>query len=259
MKRTTAAADDAGTGAEETGPRYLRIHRTLAERIAGGAYPVGSLMPTETELGEEFSTSRFTVREALRCLTEDGYVERRQGMGTRVLSARPQVRYHQSFESLQELFQVAVDTYMVVLGHQPVILEAELAERIGGRTGERWIRVDGVRWTGPGGRPICYIQSYVPERFEALVPQFADHQGSFFDLLERRSREVIEEAQQEIRAVEMPLPISRQLGLPAGALALQLLRRYVTNSGILIASFNWHAADQMTYKMRIRRSRQPPE
>lgn len=260
MKRTTpATAEGAGTSAEESGPRYLRIHRTLAERIASGAYPVGALMPTETELGEEFSTSRFTVREALRCLTEDGYVERRQGMGTRVLSARPQVRYYQSFESLRELFQVAVDTYMVVLGHQPVVLDAEIAERVGGRAGERWIRVDGVRWTEPGGRPICYIQSYVPERFEALVPQFAEHQGPFFDLLERQSREAIEEAQQEIRAVEMPLPISRQLGLPAGALSLQLLRRYVTASGVLIASFNWHAADQMTYKMRIRRGRQQPE
>ncbi|TFF27692.1 GntR family transcriptional regulator [Jiella endophytica] len=262
MARTVKPSEPAEAAAispDEAAPRYLRIHRELAGRIEAGTYPVGALMPTETELGQEFATSRFTVREALRCLTEDGYVERRQGMGTRVVSARPQVRYYQSFESLQELFQVAVDTYMVVLGHQPVSLDAELAERVGGRAGERWIRVDGVRWTGPGGRPICYIESFVPERFEALIPQFSDHQGPFFDLLERHSREAIEETQQEIRALVMPQAISRQLGLPNGALSLQLLRRYVTAAGVLIASFNWHSADQMTYKMRIRRGRQPQE
>ncbi|NDW07490.1 GntR family transcriptional regulator [Jiella pacifica] len=259
MTRDTGTASKTSAAAANTGPRYLRIQRMLAGRIESGAYPVGSLMPTESDLGEEFATSRFTVREALRCLTEDGYVERRQGMGTRVISLRPQRRYHQSFESLQELFQVAVDTTMVVLGDQPVVLDGELAERVGGRAGERWIRIDGVRWTAPGGRPICYIQSYVPERFEALVQQFAEHRGPFFDLLERRSGAAIEEVQQEIRAVEMPLAIARQLGLPAGAASLQLLRRYVTAGAILIASFNWHIAGEMTYKMRIRRGRQQPD
>lgn len=237
------------------GPRYSRIHKELVGRIAAGRYPVGSLMPTEVELAGEFETSRFTMREALRALTEDGYVERRQGMGTRVISAKPQSGYFQSFESLRELFQVAVDTYMVILGQQEVILDRELAQRVGGEAGERWIRVEGMRWTEPGGRPLCFIQSYVPERFEDAIPEFANHSGPFFDLLEQRSREAIKEAQQEIRAQPMPAEISRLLGLPAGACSLQLLRRYITASGTLIASFNWHPADQMTYSMRIRRGR----
>jgi GntR family transcriptional regulator len=39
---------------------------------------------------------------------------------------------------------------------------------------------------------------------------------------------------------------------------MQLLRRYVSEGGVLIASFNWHPADQMTYVMRIHRSREQP-
>lgn len=248
--------DVTGAPGEPTGPRYSRIQKELVERIVSGVYPVGALMPTEIELAAEFDTSRFTVREALRCLTEDGYVERRQGMGTRVISMKPQSGYYQSYESLQELFQVAVDTFMVVVGHEPLILDEALAELVGGHAGERWIRVDGVRWTEPGGRPLCFIQSYVPSRFEAVIPEFSDQQGPFFDLLERHSREQIEEVQQEIRALVMPQQVSRMLGLPAGSLSLQLLRRYITDAGVLIASFNWHPADHMTYTMRIRRGRQ---
>lgn len=241
---------------ESSGPRYSRIQKELVGRIADGVYPVGRLIPTEAELAQEFDTSRFTIREALRCMTEDGYVERRQGMGTRVISAKPLSGYYQSFESLQELFQIALDTYLVVLGNKTVTLDAKLAERVGGQDGEQWIRVDGIRWTEPGGRPICYIQSFIPERFEAVIPELATYQGPFFDILEGYSRETIKETQQEIRAEAMPPEIAASLGLPAESRSLQILRRYITDSGVLIASFNWHPSDQMTYRMRIRRGRQ---
>ena len=239
-------------------PRYVRIQRALQDRIAQGQYAVGSLMPTEIELAAEFDTSRFTIRSALRNLTQDGFVERRQGMGTRVLSANPSTGYYQSFETLQELFQIAVDTYMVVLGSEDVRLDADLAQRIGGeggpvQEGERWIRVEGARWTAPGGRPLGFIQSYVPERFRDYIPFFADHNGPFFDLLETRAQEPIIEAEQEIRALPMPHHVSRAIGLREGALSLQLTRRYITARGILIASVNWHPSEQMTYRTRVRR------
>ena len=254
-------AEGARTGAAgpSAGPRYARIQKVLENRVRDGVYPVGSLMPTEIELAAEFDTSRFTVREALRHLTENGFVERRQGVGTRVIAARPQVRFQQSFDRLSELFQVAVETYFVVLGAEDVTLDADLAEQVGGLPGEVWIRIDGMRWTEPGGKPLCYIQSYVPERFRDLVPQFSGHQGPLFALLESHSEEQIEECVQEIRAMPMPEPYQRMLGLQPGAWSLQLLRRYMTSAGALIASFNWHPADQMTYVMQINRSRLIPD
>ncbi len=239
-------------------PRYVRIQNELQARIAGGRYPVGGLMPTEKELSAEFETSRFTVRAALRNLSQEGYVERRQGMGTRVVSSSPQAGYGQSFESLQELFQIAVDTYLVILAQTPVVLDAPLARLLGGdderiNAGERWIRVDCVRWTAPGGRPLSFIQSYVPERFAPLVSEFAEQNGPFFDLLERKSGETIMEAQQDIRAVPMPAEMARAIGLKTGAQALQLSRRYITAQGVLIVSLNWHPAEQMVYRTRVRR------
>ncbi|WP_136684328.1 GntR family transcriptional regulator [Falsirhodobacter xinxiangensis] len=244
-------------GAE--GPLYSRIHRELGERIMRGSYPVGALMPTEVELAAEFGTSRSTIREALRSLTEDGYVERRQGMGTRVIASEISAGYHQSLNSIHELQQIALDTYMVILSDEQVALDDALAPRVGGKTDEVWAKVSGIRWTAPGGRPICFIESYVPGRLAHVVPEFHGLQGSFFDLLERRSGEAVREVQQDIRAVQMPVRISRMLGLPDGAQSLQLLRRYITDRGTLIASCNWHPADQMTYRMQIRRGRGPQD
>ena len=239
-------------------PRYAQIQKNLEQRLIDGVYPIGSLMPSEQELSTEFNSSRTTIREALRYLRERGYVERRQGVGTRVISDTTRSTFFQSFSSLDELFQVAIETYYVVMDVQTIVLEQELAELVGGLAGEEWIRINGVRWTEAGGKPICYVQSYVPKRFEHVVEQFPGHQGPFFELLERHAEGAIEEVVQEIRALPMPVEFIRQLGLKPGSWSMQLLRRYVTEGGVLIASFNWHPADQMTYVMRIHRSHEQP-
>ena len=232
-------------------PRYRRIQRDLEDRLSRGIYPVGSLLPTEADLGFEFTASRFTVREALRKLTELGYVSRTQGRGTEVVSSNPRRSYLQSIQTLEELFQVALETWFVVHGTKRIVLDDELAKSVGGKAGEEWFCITGVRWTEPGGRSIAMIESYIPPRFEDQIDTLEQHRGAFFNLLEKHCGEPIEQVVQEIRSLAMPLRISRQLGLRPDALALQLLRRYITKDGVIIASFNWHPADQFVYKMTI--------
>lgn len=234
-------------------PLYLQIHATLKERIVSGRYDVASSLPTEAELCSEFKASRFTVREALRGLSEQGFVQRRPRTGTVVLTRQPQVTYSQSVRSIEDLFQFATQTHYVLLGTANVILDAVTAERVGGEGGEEWIRIDGVRWDKPGGVPICYIQSYVPSRHAAIVAEFPSIKGPFYALLERKSGEVIEEVTQEVNAVAMPDHALKSLGLVPPSLSLLLMRRYVTKRGTLIASFNWHRADQFTYRMQLHR------
>lgn len=250
----TKAERIAGGLSDAAAPRYRRIQKVLEERLASGAYPVGSLMPTEFELAREFGTSRFTVREALRKLADRGHIERRQGHGTRVVSATARSEYVQSFNSLEELLQIALETWFVLHDTELVTLDATLAPRVGGTAGDQWYRVTGVRWTRPGGQVICYIESFIPARFAEVVNRLGDHDGPFFSLLQSHSEEVIDEIVQEIRAAEMPAEVARSLGLPKSSYALQLLRRYMTGDEVIIASFNWHPADRMTYTMQIQRN-----
>ncbi|VTR61109.1 HTH-type transcriptional regulator frlR [Serratia fonticola] len=59
---------------------YKRIARELVQSIASGKYPVGTLLPPEMELCEQFDVSRHTIREALRDITEQGLIVRRKGL-----------------------------------------------------------------------------------------------------------------------------------------------------------------------------------
>ena len=99
------------------GPLYRRLYEALRERITTGRYPVGSLLPTEAALCEEFNLSRYTVREALRQLTVLGLVARRQGSGSQVVSDATPVVFTQSMRSLSELFQYALETRFAVPVH----------------------------------------------------------------------------------------------------------------------------------------------
>lgn len=60
---------------------------SLREALSAGEWPVGSRIPTETELSEQLGVGRNTVREAVRVLVHSGLLEVRQGHGTVVLSA----------------------------------------------------------------------------------------------------------------------------------------------------------------------------
>jgi GntR family transcriptional repressor for pyruvate dehydrogenase complex len=61
-----------------------QIITEMRARIASGALPRGSKLPTERELATSFGVSPPTVREALRALTSMGLVEVRHGSGAYV-------------------------------------------------------------------------------------------------------------------------------------------------------------------------------
>ncbi|GAA2471358.1 FadR/GntR family transcriptional regulator [Streptomyces longisporus] len=56
----------------------------LREQITSGAWPVGSRIPTETELVEQLNVARNTVREAIRALAHTGLLDIRHGSGSYV-------------------------------------------------------------------------------------------------------------------------------------------------------------------------------
>ncbi|WP_240629159.1 GntR family transcriptional regulator [Pantoea rodasii] len=63
---------------------YRQIADTLQQEIAAGHFQPSGKLPSETALEQRFAVSRVTVRLALKYLTEQGIVERKQGKGTYV-------------------------------------------------------------------------------------------------------------------------------------------------------------------------------
>jgi GntR family transcriptional regulator len=64
-------------------PRWVAVRNALLARFENGDWPPGVQLPPEPELATELGVSRATLREALRSLSEDGYIDRKPGAGTR--------------------------------------------------------------------------------------------------------------------------------------------------------------------------------
>ena len=65
---------------------YQDLARKLISELAAGKYPVGSRLPAERELAQQYNVSRPTVREAVIALEVQGLVEVRIGSGAYVVA-----------------------------------------------------------------------------------------------------------------------------------------------------------------------------
>ena len=63
-------------------PLYLQLANLLREQIKSGIIPAGSKLPSETEMIQQYSLSRLTIRDALAVLANEGLVEKHHGKGT---------------------------------------------------------------------------------------------------------------------------------------------------------------------------------
>ncbi|MDQ0221267.1 FadR family transcriptional regulator [Peribacillus cavernae] len=61
---------------------FSEIIEEIKKNIMNGNYPVGSRLPAERVLAEEYKASRGTVREALRALESIDVIESKVGQGT---------------------------------------------------------------------------------------------------------------------------------------------------------------------------------
>ena len=63
-------------------PAYQRIQGVIRKNIDSGGLRPGDAVPSERELARIHDVSLMTARHALATLEQEGFVERRRGVGT---------------------------------------------------------------------------------------------------------------------------------------------------------------------------------
>jgi len=200
--------------------RYQEIAAEMRSRVV--AAPPGSLLPSESELSNEFGASRVTIRRALDLLREDGLIAARQGFGWFVAGAP--VRQH-----------------LVELG----TIEAQLADS--GMTNER--RVIEFAFVAPpdhvrqildtesvlrvkrinlaDGEPFAVVTVWCPAALAGRLSKEQVEQHPFYELLDVTLRG----ATQTIGADGASAEDARLLHVPAGAPLLTCQRITMSGTG----------------------------
>ncbi len=240
--------------ARSADPLYLQVARALKEEIVGGVYPVGSQLPTEDELRDRFSVSRYTVREALRRLREDNLVSSRQGAGTVVVPRRTSSSYAHDVMSINDLVSWSVGKRFAIESMAMVVLDEKLASRTGLASGQEWLAVHGFGLEEGVKVPVCWAEYYIHRDFAAVGRLLQRHTGPIFPLIEDLFGQRIVEVHQDIGATLIGAALAGPLKIKAGSAALEVRRCYKsTNGEIAQVTISTHPASRFRHSMTMRR------
>lgn len=245
---------------EETQPRYLQVARALKSAIATGIYPVGSHLPTELQLCEQFKISRFTAREAVRMLSASGMVTRRQRIGTVVTASHEAARYAPPTSSVQDLWQYPQDTELRLVYVGKITLSKAQAVEFGIEEARQdWIYGMGLRMAGTvaeqaagASRPISVTRLYLNPMLTGIETRLRGRRGAVHTLIAQEYGMAAVRVEQEIRGVLLEADDAANLNAPPGAAGLRIVRRYYNDKEELLeVTDNVHASDRFSYRMEM--------
>jgi GntR family transcriptional regulator len=212
-------------------PAYIQVAEQLKARIGGGEFKPGARIPSEQQLVADTGLSRVTVRAALDMLARDGWLVRRQGVGT--FAGYP---IDQELSSVQTTPEVLLMLGMIpdvkVLSFATVQAPAEAQRALKLAPGERVVLMK--RLYRSGNAPIALVHVYLPLALEAHAEILKDERApaeTTYTILEKKLGVTIKEARHVIKARNADRGVARALRIKNGAPILVLDRLTVGVDG----------------------------
>ncbi len=205
-------------------PLYHQMEQILERRITKDD-AVGKMLPPEKELIKVFDVSRATIKKALDNLAAKGLIERKRGLGTKVVSqeiTEDLARLKSYTEEMHSRHLSIRTTVLDVAVHVP---DEQARKRLGLGEGERCLCIRRLRGTGEVF-PIVLLRSEIPERF-GLSPN-EDFSGSLYKLIEQKYEIPVEWADEEISASRANEDEAGHLDMSPGDTVLVMERKTFT-------------------------------
>lgn len=235
-------------------PLYTQIKDALRSRILDGSYPPHYRMPSEAELGEEFSASRITVRQALGDLQKEGLIFRIHGKGTFV--SKP--RAFQNVTSLQGFAEAMSSMGYEILNQvrscRCVPASRHVASRLRLNEGDRVVEIRRVRLLNR--EPVSLELTWVPEDIgmRLLTADLATR--DIFVILENDCGVRLGHADLSVDAILADEDLTRALRIQDNAPVLRIERLTHDAQGTPIDyEFLYFRGDAFQYRLRVDRHR----
>jgi GntR family histidine utilization transcriptional repressor len=222
--------------AQDSTPIFQRIKDYLLGEIASGRWKQGDLVPSEQALVRQFGVSRMTVNRAVRELTAEQVLTRRQGSGTYVAPQKYQA-------TLVEIRNIADEIRARGRTHHSTVRlleQAAAAEALGLQfelaagaplfhslivhfENDTPLQVED-RWVNPACAP-----AYLEQDFASITPN--EHLMAAAPL---------QGATYSIEALPAPREVAGMLGIEAGGSCLVLKRRTTSAGQVASVVTMWY-------------------
>ena len=235
-------------------PLYLRISNALQNEIECGVYPITKMLPTETELCYRFGVSRYTVREALRRLSEIGLVRRRARAGTVVIAKDPPTTFVHRVGTLRGLLVYPENTYRELVAKEFIEADQQISQAIGCPVGKKWMRLSCLRKSDDSPTPFCWGEFYLPPEADKVMDLPKIDRETIHDRLKGLTHAQAFRAEIQISASAIRGALANTLMVREGAPALNIVRRYFDEQGDNFTStVTIHPEHRFVYSMDLDR------
>ena len=241
-------------------PAYQRIKNAILDNIHSGKWQAGNANSTEMALAEEFGVSRMTVNRALKELSEERVLERRQGSGTFVA----QQQFNHTFVEVRNIAQdlkSANRDYQAHVVSKRAITASMLDDEMRGkfdldtavvssdsedtRISEIAVLYEVKIVHFADGQPIQFEERWVDAK---KVPQFLEQDFSVVNTSDYLiAKSPLERGSYTIRAVAAPDEIANALQVAPQSPTLVLRRQTYSAGRVLTFVKMWHAGDRYQF------------
>jgi DNA-binding GntR family transcriptional regulator len=240
--------------AAQPSPRHWQIANVLRHEIETGKYAVGGRLPTEEQLCKLFKASRYSTREALKVLAEEGLIVRRPRAGSTVIAASGQSQLIQRVSSIQEILNYAGATVRKTLATGYIIADHELAYLLKCPLGSSWFRIQALRYLKDSPVALCHTDFYLAPEYAGVVKHKKHESAMIVDQIAEMYGEEADATQIDIYASQISPAVAASLDAKAGSPALNVIRRYSNAEGRMFeVTISVHPAQRHTYSFLLKR------
>jgi GntR family transcriptional regulator len=164
-------------------PYYYQVYEFLLDKIKKKEIKEGYQLPNEVQLCKIFNVSRTTIREALRELEVNGYIERGRGQGTFILNNSVKSEALQRVSSIvDELKEKGIKIEARILEQKIIDTDRELEIILGLNKNSKVLFIK--RLTVSVGDPLYITRAYFPNDIFPIVDEEFLKEYSFTRLVE---------------------------------------------------------------------------
>ncbi len=178
-------------------PLYIQVKEEITKAITYGRWEINSQIPTEKELMEKYKVGRATIRQAIDLLVNQGYLYKKQGIGTFVLRDKPSLGFEPLISLTFTLRTKGIKVNNIILEEKFIVPDDELKDKMKCKTADKCLYVKRVRAVEE--IPVAIENSYFSERFY--------NSKSKFDFEESLASTILNDLKLEISKVDQTITI----------------------------------------------------
>jgi len=200
-------------------PFHAQIEKYLRELIQREEYLSGEqFLPKETALSKSLGVSRNTIRQAINKLVHEGIVERKKGVGTKVIQQKISTRLDNWISFTKEMKNKGIEVVDYMVAVSLVKASGQISKALSVEEGKQVWRLEKVR--GAKDAKYLYSVSYFHPRVGITGKE--DFGMPLYELLEKEHHVIVAVSRERLKAIIPDEKISSLLDLEGN---IPVLRR----------------------------------